>query len=96
MIMCDPNRCVDCGVDFLGFRPNICPACFTPQPQRERTVRKEIAGYGEIFVCAACGKTSKQRVPTGGSEWDESCMMHAVLCYEKKRSDGTWVAVGAN
>lgn len=44
---------------------------------------------GQIFVCAACGKVSttrsgfladwKTRATTQG--WDESCMLHAVLCH---------------
>ena len=42
---------------------------------------------GHVYVCGACGKTSPtrygfddagQRVAPNG--WDESCMMHAVLC----------------
>jgi hypothetical protein len=58
-----------------------------------------IAPEGQIYVCGACGKTSRTRygffsdgtargadfMPDGSrvSErgWDESCMMHAVLCY---------------
>lgn len=37
------------------------------------------APEGTIFVCAACGKTSKDtNVFKDG--WDESCMLNAVLC----------------
>jgi hypothetical protein len=53
----------------------------------------ETAQTGEIFVCAACGKTSNTREPTvdnGG--WDTACMAHAVLCYKKKNEAGQWVA----
>lgn len=44
----------------------------------------QIAGEGEIFVCSACGKRSKdlygnQAIDSG---WDESCMLNAVLCDE--------------
>ncbi len=46
------------------------------------------APKGQVYVCGACGKTSptrygfdadEKRVAPGG--WDESCMMHAVLCF---------------
>lgn len=48
---------------------------------------------GTIWVCAACGKTHKDRYGEDGEGdrgWDESCMLKAVLCEE-----GTypWVAV---
>ena len=44
----------------------------------------EIAPVGQVWVCNACGKRSKdryglQRIDRG---WDESCMLHAILCYE--------------
>lgn len=44
----------------------------------------EIAGKGQVFVCSACGKRSRdkdgyQKIDSG---WDESCMLHAVLCDE--------------
>lgn len=53
------------------------------------------APVGQVWVCTACGKTSKDR---GGNHaisrgWDESCMLNAVLCYEKKTDEGTWRAV---
>ncbi len=43
-----------------------------------------IADEGEVFVCGACGKRSKdrygfQKIDHG---WDESCMMHAILVIE--------------
>ena len=48
---------------------------------------KRIADDDEIWVCAACGKTSVDRYGIEGphsSDWDESCMLNAVLC----RRDG--------
>jgi hypothetical protein len=38
---------------------------------------------GTRFVCACCGKTSSTRYGFDGTAdagWNESCMMHAVLC----------------
>lgn len=61
----------------------------------------KIAPEGEVFVCGACGKRSRDRY---GSEaidqgWDESCMLNAVLCYADKRFDENgllgWHAVTA-
>lgn len=44
----------------------------------------KIAPEGQVFICGACGKRSKDRY--GNQEidrgWDESCMLHSVLCYE--------------
>ena len=45
----------------------------------------EIAGPGEVFVCAACGRRSKdrngdQKIHSG---WDTSCRTHAVKCREE-------------
>jgi hypothetical protein len=53
------------------------------------------APEGQIFVCSACGKRSKDKY---GDEkidqyWDVSCVINAVLCYEEKNSDGSYVAV---
>ncbi len=51
---------------------------------------------GQVYVCGACGKTSPtqsgydsngERVAPSG--WDESCMFHGVLCYDRK----PWTAV---
>lgn len=44
-----------------------------------------IAPAGQIFVCGACGKRSRdrygfQKIDAG---WDESCMLQAVLCREE-------------
>lgn len=53
------------------------------------------AKAGQVFVCAACGKLSKDRYGNRkiSKGWDASCMLHAVLCYEKPTEDGMWVAV---
>lgn len=45
------------------------------------------APSGQVFVCAACGKTSKS-IYQGPRGWDESCAMNAVLCYEPRGSTG--------
>lgn len=53
------------------------------------------APLGQVYVCGACGKTSRNRAgfvndgtPRGGPSvaspgWDESCMLNAVLCFER-------------
>jgi hypothetical protein len=55
-----------------------------------------LAKPGTIWVCAACGKTARddrpEEHPDNDDGWDESCMLHAVLCYEEKK-DGVWQAV---
>lgn len=47
-----------------------------------------------VWVCAACGKTSRtrfgfdkdnKRVCSGG--WDESCMLNSVLCLNEKKEE---------
>lgn len=43
-----------------------------------------IAPAGQVWVCGACGKRSRdqygyQAISRG---WDESCMLNAVLCLE--------------
>jgi hypothetical protein len=56
-----------------------------------------IAPEGQIWVCGACGKTSKDRYGDRNSSWDESCALNAVLCYADKRftKQGMlcWIAV---
>jgi hypothetical protein len=44
----------------------------------------EVAGAGEVFVCACCGRRSKDRAGRMriSSHWDESCVFHAVRVYE--------------
>lgn len=55
----------------------------------------EIAPKGQVFVCGCCGKQSKDRYGDQkiSSGWDESCMMHAILCYERGPLDTMWLAV---
>ena len=40
--------------------------------------KQQMAGDNEIWVCAACGKTRKDRYAFS----DSSCFLHAVLCKE--------------
>ena len=53
------------------------------------------APSGQVFVCMACGKRSKDifgdmKIDRG---WDVSCAMNCVLCYEKKDNNDKWVVV---
>ncbi len=51
-----------------------------------------IAGDGQLFICGACGKRSRDKYGDYAidSGWDESCMLNAVLVY----ADGPpWRAV---
>lgn len=50
----------------------------SPQPRGEH-----VAPEGFIYVCGACGKTARDTY-NGPRGWDESCMLNAVLCYEKE------------
>jgi len=55
----------------------------------------EIAPEGQVFVCSACGKRSKdkygdQKIDRG---WDVSCMLSSVLCYEEKDKNGMFIMV---
>ena len=52
----------------------------------------EIAPEGQVYVCGACGKRSRDRYGSARIDygWDESCMLNSVLCYD----DGPpWKAV---
>lgn len=40
---------------------------------------KHEAPEGQIWVCAACGKSARNRANVG----DESCFLNAVLCYDR-------------
>jgi hypothetical protein len=42
-----------------------------------------IAPEGKIWVCGACGKTTKDKY-AGERGWDESCMLNAILCDPEK------------
>lgn len=61
----------------------------------------------QVWVCGACGKTSRtkygvlangsRKMPDGeyvaSQGWDESCMMHAILCYKEKNDAGNYKPV---
>lgn len=70
------------------------------QPVWTESIGTDIAPVEFIYVCAACGKTSRSRYGFDSSNarcsapgWDESCMLHAVLCHAEKAPDGVWQAV---
>lgn len=44
----------------------------------------QVAAQGQVFVCGACGKQSKDKYGEQmiGRGWDVSCMLNAVLCKE--------------
>jgi len=44
----------------------------------------QTAGAGEVFVCSACGKRSRDRYGFQAIDpgWDVSCALNAVLCDE--------------
>jgi len=46
----------------------------------------QLAADGQVWVCCACGKRSKDRYGEQAISrgWDESCMLNAVLCREDK------------
>lgn len=50
-----------------------------------------IAPEGQIWVCGACGRSTKDRSDLS-FEWDESCFLNSVLCYDFDPSKG-WIAV---
>lgn len=59
---------------------------------------QEVAGPGQIFVCGACGRRSKDRAGKRkiNGHWDESCRRYAVLCYKSTLSYGrNGLVVGA-
>lgn len=45
----------------------------------------KVAKPGQVFVCMACGKRSKDRYGDSKIDpgWDESCMLNSYLCYEE-------------
>lgn len=49
------------------------------------TKTPRIAPAGQVYVCSACGKRSRDKMGDFriDSGWDVSCFMHAVLCSEK-------------
>jgi len=58
------------------------------------TADDRMAPAGAIWVCAACGKSAKDRYGIEGEHsrgWDESCMLNAVLYREVKGFDSRGV-----
>jgi len=45
---------------------------------------QKVANEGEVFVCLACGKRSKDRYGEMAISrgWDVSCMLNSILCLE--------------
>jgi hypothetical protein len=46
----------------------------------------EIAPEGQVFVCLACGKRSRDKYGDKVIDrgWDVSCVLNSKLCYEDK------------
>lgn len=44
----------------------------------------KVAPEGQVWVCGACGKRSRDRYGYQPIDrgWDESCFLNAVLCHE--------------
>jgi len=44
------------------------------------------APKGQVWICTACGKRAHDRYGFDpiNRGYDESCMLHAILCYEDK------------
>lgn len=85
------SRCFSCNrKKSEQSKTNCCNSC------RPRPNYPDVAPEGNIFVCGACGKTSKSIYgddPTGWG-WDESCMLNAVLCEaDSLEKTGVWKAV---
>lgn len=58
----------------------------------ESCVRSHEARPGTIWVCPACGRTSKNKNKLG----DTSCVTWAVLCFEKADPAAPWQAAPEN
>jgi len=88
----DLRRCLSCKrLPQDITKENCCSLC-KPKPKYP-----DVAPEGTIYVCGACGKTSKNICgdePENSLGWDESCMLNAVLCFAKSLEEtGRWVAV---
>lgn len=57
------------------------------EPQPTYPHDKRIAPVGQIWVCAACGKTSRDQYGDKGTRWDESCVLNSVLCWAPNRAE---------
>ena len=55
----------------------------------------KVAPEGQIWVCAACGKRSKDKYGEQPIDqgWDVSCMLNAVLVYKKPNEEGLYIPV---
>lgn len=60
-------------------------------PLARRVDHEMLAGDGQIWVCPACGRRSKDRYRMG----DTSCVTWAVLCHETPGEDGKYTPVEA-
>lgn len=73
------SRCFMCkkqrNTEFAKSKENTCIGC-KPPPNYPL-----IAPEGQVFICAACGKKSSKLLGDAGYDWDESCILNAVLCY---------------
>ena len=47
-------------------------------------MNRRMAPHGQIFVCQACGKMSRDQYGDQGTLWDASCFLHSILCYVDK------------
>ncbi len=72
---------------FLFAEPTTMPSRWVRDMDREM----DEASFGQVWVCAACGKTARNRALMSNG-WDESCYLNSVLCYEKSEGE-KWRAV---
>lgn len=94
--------------ELVGKRAGSGLLSFAPDPDHESEHEYMLADdgttpapAGQVWVCTACGKRSRTRYGFDDDNqdafidrgWDESCSMHAVLCYEQRGADGAWRAV---
>lgn len=65
-----------------NLRPVFSGSRTTADNLEDEMSEERMAPDGAVWICGACGKTSKDRYGDGKSMWDESCMLHAVLVHE--------------
>jgi hypothetical protein len=46
--------------------------------------KDRIAPEGKIWVCCACGKTSRDKYGDPGTSWDAACVLNSQLFDEDK------------
>lgn len=56
----------------------------------------KIAPESTIWICAACGKRSRDLFGESNKGWDVSCIMNAVLCYDEQLPNDRWPMVPEN